>query len=83
MPGLSRYFDINYLDSLASCESGWDHSTRCDDRWLQHLPVDLNAILYAREMDFARGRPDAWAWPRGERYWRDRAAARAARRCAR
>jgi alpha,alpha-trehalase len=33
--GLSRYFDINYLDVLASCESGWDHSTRCDDRWLR------------------------------------------------
>src|SRR5690606_19499532 len=24
-------------------------STRCDDRWLSHLPVDLNSILYARE----------------------------------
>jgi alpha,alpha-trehalase len=52
--GLSRYFDINFLDMLASCESGWDHSTRCDDRWLEHLPVDLNSILYAREMDLAR-----------------------------
>lgn len=51
--GLSRYFDINYLDMLASCESGWDHSTRCDDRWLDHLPVDLNALLYLRETDFA------------------------------
>lgn len=52
--GLSRYFDSNFLDILASCESGWDHSTRCDDRWMHHLPVDLNSILYAREMDFAR-----------------------------
>lgn len=51
--GLSRYFDINYLDILASCESGWDHSTRCDDRWLDHLPVDLNCILYQRECDMA------------------------------
>ncbi len=51
--GLSRYFDINYLDALASCESGWDHSTRCSDKWLEHLPVDLNAILYAREQDLA------------------------------
>jgi alpha,alpha-trehalase len=51
--GLSRYFDINYLDMLASCESGWDHSTRCDDRWLVHLPVDLNALLYLREGDIA------------------------------
>ncbi len=51
--GLSRYFDINYLDVLASCESGWDHSTRCDDRWLDHLPADLNAILYSNEREFA------------------------------
>ncbi len=51
--GLSRYFDINYLDVLASCESGWDHSTRCDDRWLEHLPVDLNSILYSNEREFA------------------------------
>lgn len=51
--GLSRYFDINFLDILASCESGWDHSTRCDDRWLEHLPVDLNSILYSRERDLA------------------------------
>lgn len=52
--GLSRYFDINFLDDLASCESGWDHSTRCDGRWLAHLPPDLNAILYLRERDFER-----------------------------
>ncbi len=51
--GLSRYFDINYLDMLASCESGWDHSTRCNDLWLAHLPVDLNSILYLRERDMA------------------------------
>ncbi|HEY9774848.1 MAG TPA: trehalase family glycosidase [Planktothrix sp.] len=52
--GLSRYFDINFLDQLASCESGWDHSNRCQDNWLHHLPVCLNSILYAREKDFAR-----------------------------
>ncbi len=52
--GLSRHFDINYLDMLASCESGWDHSTRCDDRWMEHLPIDLNSILYIREVDIAR-----------------------------
>lgn len=51
--GLSRYFDINYLHMLASCESGWDHSTRCDDRWLDHLPVDLNCILHVCERDMA------------------------------
>ncbi len=52
--GLSRYFDINHLDDLASCESGWDHSNRCDDRWLEHLPVDLNAILAVYEADLVR-----------------------------
>ncbi|MEP7199413.1 MAG: trehalase family glycosidase [Chloroflexota bacterium] len=75
--GLSRYFDVNYLDSLASCESGWDHSTRCADRWLDHLPVDLNSILYARERDMAQayetlGDTDNAA------AWRARAATRAA-----
>ncbi len=73
--GLSRYFDINYLDILASCESGWDHSTRCDDRWLDHLPVDLNSVLYVRELDFARAAmmlgDDAKA-----QTWRERAQVR-------
>jgi alpha,alpha-trehalase len=75
--GLSRYFDINYLDMLASCESGWDHSTRCDDLWLQHLPVDLNSILYMREMDLARA-ADVLDHPRQAARWRERATARAA-----
>lgn len=51
--GLSRYFDINYLHDLACCESGWDHSPRCDERWLEYVQVDLNSILYAREKDIA------------------------------
>lgn len=50
---LSRHYDINVLHDLASCESGWDHSTRCEDRWLDHLPPDLNAILYAYENQLA------------------------------
>ncbi len=75
--GLSRYFDINYLDTLAAAESGWDHSTRCDDRWLEHLPVDLNAILYAREMDFARA-AEVLGKPREAASWKTRAEARAA-----
>jgi alpha,alpha-trehalase len=75
--GLSRYFDINYLDILAACESGWDHGTRCDDRWLEHLPVDLNAILYAREIDFARA-AELLGRPRAAATWRARAAERAA-----
>lgn len=84
--GLSRYFDINFLDMLASCESGWDHSTRCEDRWMHHLPVDLNSILYAREIDLGEvfallgddERADSWkaraeerAVTMRERMWRD------------
>jgi alpha,alpha-trehalase len=74
--GLSRYFDINFLHMLASCESGWDHSTRCDDRWLDHLPVDLNCILHVCERDmadFARMLGDE---ARAQR-WEQRAALRA------
>lgn len=74
--GLSRYFDINYLDSLAACESGWDHSTRCDGHWLDHVPVDLNTILYVREQDFARA-ADVLGQPARAAHWRARASARA------
>lgn len=73
--GLSRYFDINYLDILASCESGWDHSTRCDDRWLSHLPIDLNAILYTCELDIARMAETLGDSSRAE-IWRSKAEAR-------
>ncbi len=71
--GLSRYYDINVIDALACCESGWDHSTRCgSDRWLRHLPVDLNAILHDRERLFERsaltlGKPEL------AEHWRRRA----------
>jgi alpha,alpha-trehalase len=75
--GLSRYFDVNYLDILAGCESGWDHTTRCDGRWLDHLPVDLNAILYANERSFARAAA-LLGKPAHERRWAAWAAERAA-----
>lgn len=60
--GLSRYHDINYSHFLAACESGWDHSARCDGadpsveagRWLDFVPVCLNSVLYHRETDLAR-----------------------------
>jgi len=56
--GLSRYYDANAIDALAAAESGWDHTPRCDaNRWLEHLPVCLNSILYHREIDLA----DAYA----------------------
>lgn len=52
--GLSRYYDINYLHDLAEAESGWDMTTRFGRKALNFLPVDLNALLYKYEMDFAR-----------------------------
>jgi alpha,alpha-trehalase len=51
---LSRYYDINYLHDLAEAESGWDMTPRFERRALNFLPVDLNALLYKYETDFAR-----------------------------
>lgn len=52
--GLSRYYDINMLHDLAEAESGWDMTPRFNRKALNYLPVDLNALLYKYEMDFAR-----------------------------
>ncbi len=52
--GLSRYYDFNYLHDLAEAESGWDMTPRFDRHALNYLPVDLNALLYKYETDFAR-----------------------------
>lgn len=52
--GLSRYYDINYLNDLAEAESGWDMTPRFGRKALNFLPVDLNALLYKYEVDFAR-----------------------------
>lgn len=52
--GLSRYYDINYLHDLAEAESGWDMTPRFNRKCLDYLPVDLNALLYKYESDFAR-----------------------------
>lgn len=51
--GLSRYYDINYLHDLAETESGWDMTPRFNRHTLHYLPVDLNALLYKYEVDFA------------------------------
>lgn len=51
--GLSRYYDINTLHDLAEAESGWDMTTRFGRKALDYVPVDLNALLYKYEMDFA------------------------------
>lgn len=52
--GLSRYYDINMLHDLAEAESGWDMTPRFNRHALNYLPVDLNALLYKYETDFAR-----------------------------
>lgn len=52
--GLSRYYDFNYLHDIAETESGWDMTTRFNRKALDYLPIDLNALLYKYEMDFAR-----------------------------
>jgi alpha,alpha-trehalase len=51
--GLSRYYDINMLHDLAEAESGWDMTPRFNHKALHYLPVDLNALLYKYETDFA------------------------------
>ncbi|MBA3757466.1 alpha,alpha-trehalase [Candidatus Saccharibacteria bacterium] len=51
--GLSRYYDVNYLNDLAEAESGWDMTTRFGHKCLNYLPVDLNALLYKYEVDLA------------------------------
>lgn len=52
--GLNRYYDINALHDLAEAESGWDMTTRFERKCLDFLPIDLNALLYKYETDFAR-----------------------------
>ncbi len=51
---LSRYYDVNVLDDLAECESGWDMTTRFDGKCLSFIPIDLNCLLHKYELDFAR-----------------------------
>jgi len=51
--GLSRYYDVNYLNDLAETESGWDYTPRFGHKALNFLPVDLNSLLYKYEMDFS------------------------------
>jgi alpha,alpha-trehalase len=73
--GLSRYYDINYLNELAEAESGWDMTPRFNRKALSYLPVDLNALLYKYETDFVRAaglRDDKTAVHK----WQERAKAR-------
>ena len=52
--GLSRYYDFNYLHDIAEAESGWDMTPRFNRKCMNYVPIDLNALLYKYEMDFAR-----------------------------
>lgn len=73
--GLSRYYDINMLQDLAEAESGWDMTPRFGRRALNYLPVDLNALLYKYEMDFARA-DELTHHFKGAENWRKEAAKR-------
>lgn len=75
--GLSRYYDINYLHDLAEAESGWDMTPRFGRKALSFLPVDLNALLYKYETDFARA-AEILQKPKEVEHWSQAAAARKA-----
>ena len=51
--GLSRYCDHWYTHFTAEHESGWDMTSRFNERCLDYLPVDLNLCLYKYETDLA------------------------------
>ena len=44
-------FDLKTIghNAIAECESGWDFSSRFDQRCVDFAPVDLNALLYINE----------------------------------
>lgn len=73
--GLSRYYDFNYLHDLAEAESGWDMTPRFNRKCLNYLPVDLNALLYKYETDFAAAAEILGNKKEKER-WQDAAASR-------
>jgi len=75
--GLSRYYDINYLNDLAEAESGWDMTPRFGRKALSYLPVDLNALLYKYETDFARA-AEILNKPKEIERWNSAAASRKA-----
>ncbi|MDX1766113.1 MAG: trehalase family glycosidase [Candidatus Saccharimonadales bacterium] len=50
---LSRYYHADQSHSGAEDESGWDYTTRFEDRAIDFLPIDLNSLLYKYEADLA------------------------------
>lgn len=73
--GLSRYYDINVLHDLAEAESGWDMTPRFERKCLDFLPVDLNALLYKYETDFARAE-EIFGNTEAAKVWQQKAEAR-------
>ncbi len=51
--GLSRYAGSYRTSFLAEYESGWDETSRFQDRCLDFAPIDLNSLLYKYERDLA------------------------------
>jgi alpha,alpha-trehalase len=52
--GLSRYCDHYITHATAEHESGWDMTSRFNDRCLDYLPVDLNTLLFRYEKDLVK-----------------------------
>lgn len=61
-----------YQHERSECESGWDFSNRFDKRCADHIPVDLNALLYKYETIMSK-----WAnqldRPQEAKYWAEAA----------
>lgn len=76
--GLNRYYDINALHDLAEAESGWDMTPRFERKCLDYLPIDLNALLYKYETDFARA-ADILGDEQAKKDWVQAAAVRKSR----
>ena len=51
---LSRYVDHYVTHLTAEHESGWDMTSRFQDRCLDYLPIDLNCLLFKYERDLSK-----------------------------
>lgn len=50
---LSKYCDHWHIHLTAEYESGWDMTSRFDERCLDFLPIDLNSLLFKYESDLS------------------------------
>ncbi len=66
--GLSRYCDHYITHLTAEHESGWDMTSRFNERCLNYLPVDLNSCLYKYETDLAKIYKLLGEKPKAKRY---------------